>query len=411
MSAVLLTYLIQSNVIAILFWLALRRAGCGSPTSRSALARGAVILSVCLPGIAISVAASVDAAAISLDVLSDPSANPGDHSTGNVLANAVGSMYALEALLLIYTLVCTILVVRLLLGVRALAELRCESAPVRAPELVALLADCKRRLGFDRPVDLRVCDSLSSPCCWQLREAVIVIDSRTARSPKLAEFALLHELGHLERHDWRWQLALKLLTSFNWLNVPLWMLARIASENDESAADRRAVDGGLNPVECASLLLDFSQSCRDLPVQATAASGRARRMSARIRTMLSMATAEAPEARRRVRTAGVAYAALVPLALFIVIEAPASAVADSEIVRVSLAGTGLNVVVPAGITVREVGGGFNCGGHATRASRCSAQLGKASILLRVDAQTPELAWSGCDRVEDAVCFLSRPPVE
>ena len=99
-----------------------------------------------------------------------------------------------------------ILVLRLLLGVARLARLARESRPVNAGRLAHELERAMRDMGLSRPVALRVSASQTIPMTWGAWQPVILLPDDAENWPAdRMRVVLLHELAHVARHDFVWQ--------------------------------------------------------------------------------------------------------------------------------------------------------------------------------------------------------------
>jgi RND family efflux transporter MFP subunit len=71
---------------------------------------------------------------------------------------------------------------------------------------------------------------------WR-RPAILAPERLTAADPKTIDAILLHELAHVRRGDYAWNLLLRFLQSLYWPNPLLWLIGRAVSRVREQACD------------------------------------------------------------------------------------------------------------------------------------------------------------------------------
>jgi bla regulator protein BlaR1 len=94
-----------------------------------------------------------------------------------------------------------------------------------APEVLAVLAECKAVMGVKRKVELRFSRELGSPAlCGGLRPCILVplefIEQFKASQWRLI---FLHELAHVRRGDVWWNWLALALQALHWFNPVLWL--------------------------------------------------------------------------------------------------------------------------------------------------------------------------------------------
>ena len=96
------------------------------------------------------------------------------------------------------------------------------------------------------------------------RTVVLPVDAAGWDKSKL-RLILLHELGHIARHDWRNLLISKVVCWLLWFIPPVWLLARHLDAMAERACDDWVLRCQGRPVQYAELLLELSRGVSDLP--------------------------------------------------------------------------------------------------------------------------------------------------
>lgn len=143
----------------------------------------------------------------------------------------------------VYLAVAALLVWKLVVALTAVGRLRVRCEPVANPLWHDALTDWRGRLGMARPVALLGSDRMTVPIVvgW-LRPAIILpktlADSATTG---LIDAVLLHELGHVRRGDFGWNLVRKLVQIVYWPHPLIWWVGRIIEAVREQACDDMCV--------------------------------------------------------------------------------------------------------------------------------------------------------------------------
>ena len=108
-------------------------------------------------------------------------------------------------------------------------------------ELQWLLA-CDRwakALGIARRVDLRWSSQTSVPAVLGIWRPTILLPVRLGRgvAPDSTATIVLHELAHVRRGDFAWNLALKLVQAFYWPHPLVWLMGKVIAGVRERACD------------------------------------------------------------------------------------------------------------------------------------------------------------------------------
>ena len=139
-----------------------------------------------------------------------------------------------------YLLVALLLVLRLAASLTAVGRLRQRCEAVDHSSWIVALQHCQARLGMARRVSLLKSDQVSVPVVvGSLRPAIILPRSlaATASRPELVDAVLLHELSHIQRGDFGWNLVRRLTQALYWPHPLVWPLGRITSAVREQACD------------------------------------------------------------------------------------------------------------------------------------------------------------------------------
>jgi hypothetical protein len=173
----------------------------------------------------------------------------------------------------IYALGAVVLLARLLLGRRALAELGRRSAPVEDREWTALLDELRASAGIERRVRLLRAPSAVAPVTWGTRRPVILVPAEADAWPvERRRAVLLHELAYVARRDCLTQTLALVASAVYWFHPGAWWVARRLHVERELACDDRVLAAGTSPEDYARHLLEIAREL-SLPRPATYASG------------------------------------------------------------------------------------------------------------------------------------------
>ena len=138
-----------------------------------------------------------------------------------------------------YGLIALVLIARLVASLRAIARLRHSCVKVDDPEWIAALECWRERLGIVRPVFLAWSPLVNVPLAlgW-LRPTIVLPDSwRDEPSRGYAGAVLLHELAHVRRGDYPWNIVLRFIQALYWPHALVWLLGRAIAALRERACD------------------------------------------------------------------------------------------------------------------------------------------------------------------------------
>jgi beta-lactamase regulating signal transducer with metallopeptidase domain len=164
-----------------------------------------------------------------------------------------GAMFAIS----IYLGVAILLAIRLVAAIVAASRLvgRCE-AVVRS-DWARSLEDARRRLGIRRFVMLLESDRVSVPLTVGWFRPAIILPATMPRTatPGIIDMALLHELAHVRRGDFAWNVVCKLVRLIYWPLPVVWPLDRTLGAVREQACDDLCVYLGGSAAAYRDLLL------------------------------------------------------------------------------------------------------------------------------------------------------------
>ena len=133
----------------------------------------------------------------------------------------------------------TLLLARIAAGLTLLRRLVSQSSPVTTTEWLADLVHAQNTLGLQRPVRTLRSDFVTTPMTLIRNGAVILIPSELENTATAEQRAavILHELVHIERSDFLWQMLLRTVEAIYWFHPLQWLLSRQTASTRELVCD------------------------------------------------------------------------------------------------------------------------------------------------------------------------------
>ena len=151
----------------------------------------------------------------------------------------------------------------LLVGFARLAWLRGRATPVVGGPWRALADEIGGALGLSRPVQVLQSRHPTLLATWGLMRPKILLPAGAERWPgPRMRVVLAHELAHVRRGDWAWQVCAELLRAALWFNPLTWIVLRRQRRDSELACDDEVLGLGVAGPAYASQLLDLVQILR-----------------------------------------------------------------------------------------------------------------------------------------------------
>ena len=124
-------------------------------------------------------------------------------------------------------------------------------------------AQLAEAMGLNRQIKVVLGERSCIPHVWGfLRPAVILPQQALAWSAERLDAVLLHELGHVRRHDGLATLIVRLAAAVYWFHPLVWWQLRRTREDAERACDALAVEQGMPAVSYARHLLAVVRDVR-----------------------------------------------------------------------------------------------------------------------------------------------------
>ncbi len=149
-------------------------------------------------------------------------------------------------------------------GWRLIQRLR-RSALADAPEAVhASFTRLCKRLGITRPVRLRISAHLQGPLAMGIVRSLVILPASAlmALSPEQLEAVLAHELAHVRRADYFWNLVQTMVETLFFFHPAVWWLGRRLRQQRELCCDDVAVESCADPLLYATALLRLEERRR-----------------------------------------------------------------------------------------------------------------------------------------------------
>jgi beta-lactamase regulating signal transducer with metallopeptidase domain len=169
----------------------------------------------------------------------------------------------------------TCLSTRTIGGWRLIQRLR-RSALVEVPEAVYanFVWQCAQ-LGITRQVSLRISEHIQGPLAQGIVRLLIILPASAlmALSPEQLEAVLAHELAHVRRADYLWNLIQTMVETLFFFHPAVWWVGRRVRQQRELCCDDVAVQSCADPLVYATALLRLEERRGQQPSLAMALDG------------------------------------------------------------------------------------------------------------------------------------------
>ncbi len=138
-----------------------------------------------------------------------------------------------------YVVVAAAFLVRAMASLLAVERLRKSAIPVDDPAWSEALERCRRRVGIGQDVALAWSDRLGIPVVlgWARPTILLPASLSDLDSRDHADAILLHELSHVRRGDYPWNVLLRLVQALYWPHPLIWLLGHAIAEFREQVCD------------------------------------------------------------------------------------------------------------------------------------------------------------------------------
>jgi beta-lactamase regulating signal transducer with metallopeptidase domain len=192
---------------------------------------------------------------------------------------------------------------------------RLHSRLQQAPHTLLLRLDVLRRqMNIPRFVDLRLSTRITNPLtAGVLRPWILLpVTALTGLSAEQLEVVLAHELAHIRRADYLWNLLQTIVETLFFFHPAVWWISRRVREERELCCDDVALRACSDPTVYASALLRLEEERRTRLHLAMALDGHQSRAGLRARILRILGDREpSPRSFRPISLAGIATALIV----------------------------------------------------------------------------------------------------
>lgn len=123
------------------------------------------------------------------------------------------------------------------------------------------LAEAGDRVYLERDVYVRLNRDLSSPITWGIfRPRILLPAVSDSWTEERLLSVLMHEMGHVKRHDALIDLIARLMRTVHWINPLSWVAVRQLRSLREKACDRLVIERGASAADYAQTLIDVARS-------------------------------------------------------------------------------------------------------------------------------------------------------
>ncbi len=266
----------QAAAIALVYWLADVALSKARSQTRYLLALGAMLLMLVSalstlayeethgnleqfsPSALLTFTNASVGSSISMDLAPSAQLNPAGATTLPVLLHLSRLLPWLDVAWLLGV---ACLSIRTIGGWRMIERLR-RSALEEAPEAVlATFARLCERLGIASPVSLRISEHVQGPLAMGIVRSLIILPASAlmALSPQQLEAVLAHELEHVRRADYFWNLVQTMVETLFFFHPAVWWLGSRLRQQRELCCDDAAVQACADPLIYATALLRLEE--------------------------------------------------------------------------------------------------------------------------------------------------------
>jgi TonB family protein len=184
----------------------------------------------------------------------------------------------------------------LVVGLARLQWLVARARTIDSERWLVIAEELRRSYELSSPIQLVETDRSSLLVTWGCRRPKVMLPATARDWPSdRIRIVLAHELAHVARRDWVFQLAGELLRAVYWFNPLVWIVCRRMRLESECACDDAVLARGVEAPEYAAHLLALARSLVPrrhwLPAPAMA---RPSSLEGRIRAMLNTTISRRP---------------------------------------------------------------------------------------------------------------------
>ncbi len=170
-----------------------------------------------------------------------------------------------------------VVLARLVVGFVRLDRLCRGAHVVNDPDWQAAVEQAKQQTGVRRDVRLLKSPHAKVPMTWGLWRIDVCLPMHAIDwSATNRRIVLTHELTHVRRGDWLWQVLSIAMTAAHWFNPLAWWAAHRLRMEAENACDDAVIERGCTPSDYADCLYQMVRAAKAAPVRLSPAMTMAR---------------------------------------------------------------------------------------------------------------------------------------
>lgn len=129
---------------------------------------------------------------------------------------------------------------------------------------LTLAAELSSMFGVRRQVRMFTLDHANMPVTWGLLRPCIVLPAGFEAWPEeRRRIVISHELAHIARGDWGWQICAEIVRAVYWFHPLVWLAARRLRQESEVACDDAVLNSGVLAADYAAELLKLSRMLKN----------------------------------------------------------------------------------------------------------------------------------------------------
>lgn len=167
-----------------------------------------------------------------------------------------------DLLLLVWAVGVLLFVLRVLAGLVRLKRTSTLAKSCSHKDCVSWATELAGRPGLASRARLLLCaDPLAMPLTWGIfRPQILVPAGAGDWSSECRRMVLSHELAHIARHDWLWQICAELMRAIYWFHPLAWIAAANLRHESERACDDCVLNTGFSASDYADQLLALART-------------------------------------------------------------------------------------------------------------------------------------------------------
>ncbi len=156
-----------------------------------------------------------------------------------------------------------------------LQRLRSSASQQLPPELAASFTRLAQRIGVQGRVALRLSTRVASPLALGMVHSLILLPASalTTLSPEQLEAVLAHELAHIRRADYLWNILQTMIETLFFFHPAVWFVGNTLRQQRELCCDDIAIASCDDPLTYATALLALEEHRAQLLALHTASAG------------------------------------------------------------------------------------------------------------------------------------------